>query len=100
VVHPRLGIDAAASAVPRPFDSLLVASGAGQAYFARDEWAPSAPGLKTLDDAPEIRRRVLLAFKATEGATSAMRGWCLRLARNQPNSLPNLEAKPSGGRDP
>ena len=50
------------------FDHLLVASGATHAYFGRDEWAPHAPGLKTLDDALEIRRRVLTAFERAEAA--------------------------------
>ncbi len=45
---------------------LLVASGATHAYFGRDEWATHAPGLKTLDDALEIRRRVLMAFERAE----------------------------------
>lgn len=52
------------------YDQLLVASGATHAYFGRDEWAAHAPGLKTLDDALAIRRRVLLAFEQAEAATS------------------------------
>jgi NADH dehydrogenase len=50
------------------YDYLLVASGATHAYFGRDHWAPYAPGLKTLDDAFLIRRRVLSAFERAEGA--------------------------------
>src|SRR6201991_4384869 len=42
---------------PIPYDSLIVATGAHHSYFGRDEWAPFAPGLKTLEDATEIRRR-------------------------------------------
>jgi len=48
------------------YDHLVVAAGAGHGYFGRDEWAAYAPGLKTLDDAFRIRRRVLLAFEAAE----------------------------------
>src|SRR5687768_15039660 len=46
-----------------PYDQLLVASGATHAYFGHDDWATHAPGLKTLDDALLIRRRLLLAFE-------------------------------------
>ncbi len=49
---------------------LLVASGAGHAYFGHDEWAAHAPGLKTLDDAMRIRRSILLAFEHAEHAAS------------------------------
>ena len=49
-----------------PFDHLVVAAGATHGYFGRDEWAAHAPGLKTLEDAFTIRRRVLLAFEAAE----------------------------------
>jgi NADH dehydrogenase len=49
-----------------PYDHLIVAAGATHSYFGRDDWAPHAPGLKTLDDAFEIRRRILLAFEAAE----------------------------------
>ncbi|HWR37091.1 MAG TPA: NAD(P)/FAD-dependent oxidoreductase [Clostridia bacterium] len=48
------------------YDCLIVAAGATHAYFGHDEWAPYAPGLKTLEDATEIRRRVLLAFELAE----------------------------------
>lgn len=48
------------------YDTLLLASGATHAYFGRDDWAPHAPGLKTLDDALEIRRRILTAFERAE----------------------------------
>lgn len=51
---------------PVPFDYLIVAAGARHAYFGRDEWETWAPGLKTLEDAVEIRRRVLLAFELAE----------------------------------
>src|SRR5215213_7721108 len=48
------------------FDYLIVAAGSRHAYFGHDEWEVSAPGLKTLEDAVEIRRRVLLAFELAE----------------------------------
>ena len=48
------------------YDHLIVAVGATHSYFGHDDWAPFAPGLKTLDDAFEIRRRILLAFEAAE----------------------------------
>lgn len=49
-----------------PYDYLVVAAGATHAYFGHDEWEPYAPGLKTIEDALEIRRRVLLAFELAE----------------------------------
>ena len=48
------------------YDFLIVASGAAHAYFGHEEWEPSASGLKTIEDALEIRRRVLLAFELAE----------------------------------
>jgi len=48
------------------YDYLILAPGATHSYFGHDEWAPYAPGLKTLEDALEIRRRVLLAFEHAE----------------------------------
>lgn len=48
------------------FDHLILAAGASHSYFGHDEWAPFAPGLKTLEDAFEIRRRILFAFEAAE----------------------------------
>jgi NADH dehydrogenase len=64
-----------------PYDYLLVASGATHAYFGRDHWAPFAPGLKTLDDAFVIRRRVLAAFEEAEATTdAATRDACLTFA--------------------
>lgn len=48
------------------YDYLVVATGATHAYFGHPEWAPLAPGLKTVEDATEIRRRFLLAFEAAE----------------------------------
>jgi NADH dehydrogenase len=49
-----------------PYDYLIVAAGARHSYFGHDEWEKLAPGLKTIEDALEIRRRVLLAFELAE----------------------------------
>jgi len=49
-----------------PYDYLIVAAGATHSYFGHDDWAELAPGLKTIEDATEIRRRVLLAFELAE----------------------------------
>jgi NADH dehydrogenase len=51
------------------FDYLLLASGSTHAYFGNDHWAAHAPGLKTLDDALDLRRRLLLAFERAEAAS-------------------------------
>jgi len=48
------------------FDYLFIATGSTHSYFGRDDWAALAPGLKTLEDATEIRRRILLAFELAE----------------------------------
>ena len=53
------------------YDYLLLATGATHAYFGHDEWARYAPGLKTIDDATEMRRRFLLAFEAAEREADA-----------------------------
>lgn len=52
-----------------PFDSLIVAAGAQQSYFGHDEYAAFAPGMKSVDDALELRARILGAFEAAEVAT-------------------------------
>ncbi|TPI40219.1 NAD(P)/FAD-dependent oxidoreductase [Mesorhizobium sp. B2-9-1] len=52
-----------------PYDTLVLATGARHAYFGHDEWEPFAPGLKTLEDATTIRRRILLAFEQAERET-------------------------------
>jgi NADH dehydrogenase len=49
-----------------PYDYLIVAAGAGHSYFGHEDWEVFAPGLKTIEDALEIRRRVLLAFELAE----------------------------------
>jgi NADH dehydrogenase len=56
---------------PIRYDYLVLAAGAAHAYFGHPEWAARAPGLKTLDDALEMRRRVLLAFEGAEREADA-----------------------------
>ena len=55
------------------WDHLIVAAGATHSYFGNDGWAPMAPGLKTLADAFEIRRRILMSFEAAEVESDPMR---------------------------
>jgi NADH dehydrogenase len=55
------------------YDRLIIATGTTHSYFGNDAWAPFAPGLKTLDDAFEIRSRILLAFERAERETDAAR---------------------------
>ncbi len=62
-INKRVKLDACSEV---EYDYLIVAAGARHAYFGHDEWEVSAPGLKTLEDAVEIRRRVLLAFELAE----------------------------------
>jgi len=57
-----------------PYDYLVVAAGASHAYFGHDDWEPFAPGLKTVEDALEIRRRVLLAFELAERQAASGEG--------------------------
>jgi NADH dehydrogenase len=59
------------------YDFLVLSTGAAHSYFGHDEWACRAPGLKTIEDALEIRRRVLYAFEAAEREADpdAQRGW-------------------------
>ena len=54
-----------------PYDHLVVAAGATHSYFGHDDWAPHAPGLKTLADAFDIRARVIGAFERAEACTDA-----------------------------
>jgi NADH dehydrogenase len=49
-----------------PYDYLILAAGANHAYFGHDEWAANAPGLKTLEDALDIRRRILTSFEEAD----------------------------------
>jgi NADH dehydrogenase len=51
---------------PIAYDTLIVATGARFSYFGNDDWSRHAPGLKSIDDATEIRRRILIAFEAAE----------------------------------
>jgi NADH dehydrogenase len=52
-----------------PYDTLIVGTGSNHHYFGHPEWAPLAPGLKTIEDATEIRTRILLAFERAEKTT-------------------------------
>src|SRR4028119_1593484 len=51
------------------YDTLIVATGVSHHYFGNDQWAPKAPGLKTVEDALEMRRRIFLSFEAAEKET-------------------------------
>jgi NADH:ubiquinone reductase (H+-translocating) len=72
-----LGIDLTAKRVALDrsdslsYDYLIVAAGAGSSYFGHDDWAPHAPALKTLDDALNVRARMLLAYERAERTTDA-----------------------------
>lgn len=55
------------------YDTLVLATGARHAYFGHDDWEPFAPGLKTLEDATTIRRRILVAFEKAERETDPAR---------------------------
>lgn len=70
------GIDVAqgivrAGPIEVTYDFLVLATGATHSYFGHDEWAKAAPGLKSIDDALEIRRRILLAFEHAEIANTS-----------------------------
>src|SRR6195952_4788116 len=73
------GVDAAEKRVlledggALPYDTLILATGARHAYFGHDEWEPFAPGLKTLEDATTLRRRILVAFERAERETDPQR---------------------------
>src|SRR3989442_14591564 len=56
-----------------PYDTLVLATGARHAYFGHDEWEPFAPGLKTLEDATTLRRRILVAFERAERESDPLR---------------------------
>src|SRR3954451_3833612 len=56
-----------------PYDTLVLATGARHAYFGHDEWEPFAPGLKTLEDATTLRRRILVAFERAERESDPQR---------------------------
>lgn len=87
-------IDAAARVVRMdgkdiPYDHLVIATGARHAYFGHDEWERHAPGLKTIEDATEIRKRILLAFERAEGE-------CDPLARARGMTLAVVGGGPTG----
>ena len=79
VLATASGVDKAAKTVlladggSVAYDTLVIATGARHAYFGHDEWEPFAPGLKTIEDATAIRRRILLAFERAERETDAGR---------------------------
>jgi len=72
-----------------PYDYLIVAAGAAHSYFGHQEWAHYAPGLKTVEDATEIRRRVLLAFEAAEREAVCC-------GKHQPLNIVVIGAGPTG----
>lgn len=72
-----------------PYDYLVVAAGASHAYFGHDDWEPLAPGLKTLEDALEMRRRVLLAYELAEREAAVTR-------HHRPLSFVVVGAGPTG----
>lgn len=55
-----------------PYEILVLATGATHSYFGHDEWAPAAPGLKRVEDATSIRRRLLMAFERAEAVADAV----------------------------
>jgi NADH dehydrogenase len=62
-----------AEGLPVAYDRLIVATGARHSYFGRDDWAAHAPGIKTIDDATAVRRKVLLALERAESETDPAR---------------------------
>src|SRR5258708_870826 len=69
-----LGVDTArrvlhTDEIDVPYDYLVLATGAAHSYFGHDDWAEAAPGLKRIEDATRIRRRILIAFERAELAT-------------------------------
>ena len=81
------------------YDYLILAAGATHAYFGHDEWAPIAPGLKSIEDATELRRRILLAFESAEyeGSEEARRALADLATRD---SLTNVEIIAGTATDP
>ncbi len=65
-----IGRNVSTTAGAIPYDILVLATGATHAYFGNDQWATHAPGLKTIEDALDIRRRILVAFEKAELAIS------------------------------
>ena len=66
VIGRKLILAEGATARELPYDTLVLAAGAGNFYFGHDEWEKAAPGLKSIEDATEIRSRILRAFEAAE----------------------------------
>jgi len=80
VLAEVVGVDLAAKKLlladgELPYDYLVLATGATHSYFGHEEWAPFAPGLKSIEDALEIRRRVLLAYEMAERDPEHRREW-------------------------
>jgi NADH dehydrogenase len=65
-IDPKSQLVGLRSGTQIPYDYLVLATGSTHSYFGHEDWAPMAPGLKTVEDATEIRRRVLLAFELAE----------------------------------
>ena len=76
-----------------PYDSLIVAAGAGQSYFGNDEFAEFAPGMKSIDDALELRGRIFGAFELAENAAPQGR------ERRPPADLRRRRRRPDRCRD-
>lgn len=73
VANRRVLLAPGAGATSLCYDTLIVAAGARHSYFGHDDWEPYAPGLKTIEDATEIRARILAAFEAAESEQDASR---------------------------
>src|SRR5260370_9974697 len=83
------------------YDFLVIASGATHAYFGHPEWEPLAPGLKTIEDALAIRRRVLLAFELAERQNDYRNDYQNKTAKNDAQNESSLQfvvvgASPTG----
>ena len=74
------------------YDTLVLATGARHAYFGHDEWEPYAPGLKTLEDATSIRRRILLSFERAERETDPERRAALAHLRDRRRRAPRASS--------
>lgn len=78
-IQPEQGLVSCADGSQVAYDHLIVATGTSHNYFGQDHWREHAPGLKTIEDATEIRRKVLLAFETAERENDpARRKACLR----------------------
>ena len=72
-LDPERRVVALSDGATIPFDTLVVSTGAGTSYFGHDEWASHAPGLKSIEEAIEIRRRIFIAFEAAEREADPVR---------------------------